>query len=364
MTVVYAANPQERAGMLNDTDATVLFDLDGVAVAHVHRDTEGIRVVRVVTTDQAARACPGCGVAATRVKELVTTRPRDLEHGGGQVRVQWLTRRWVCREATCARGSFTEQIPRMAAGMRTTGRLRQAAGRAVADGARTITQAGRDFGLSWPVVHREFTAYAHHVLPERPQPTKVLGVDEVRRGKPVWEQDEQTGKWRLATDRWHVGFVDVTGRQGLFGQVEGRATTVVVDWITAQNADWQASIRYVAIDMCAVFRAAVRRALPHARVVVDRFPVVQLAQRRMAELRRRCTWALRGRRGRRGDPEWEVRGLLPRNAEDLTPEQRDKLIATLCGRGHLRTLDPGRPARQGEAARPAATDLQTRPHHP
>jgi len=333
MTVVKAVNPQERAGMHNNTDATLLFDLDGVAVAHVHRDAEGIRVVQVVTTDPTARACPGCGAAATRVKELVTTRPRDLDHGGGQVRVQWLKRRWVCRATACLRGSFTERIPQIAAGMRTTSRLRAAAGGAVADGARTITQAGRDFGLSWPVVHREFTAYAHRVLPETPQPTDVLGVDEVRRGKPVWEQDEQTGKWRLATDRWHVGFVDVTGRQGLFGQVEGRATTVVVDWIAAQSPQWRDTIRYVAIDMCAIFRAAVRKALPHARVVVDCFHVVQLAQRRLAELRRRCTWALRGRRGRRGDPEWEVRGLLRRNTEDLTAEQRDTLIATLSDVG-------------------------------
>jgi transposase len=154
--------------MRNNTDATLLFDLDGVAVAHVHRDAEGVRVVQVVTTDPTARACPGCGALATRVKQLATTHPHDLRHGGGQVRVQWLKRRWVCRVTTCRRGSFTEQIPQITAGMRTTARLRAAAGCAVADGARTITQAGRDFGLSWPVVYREFTAYAHQVLPEAP----------------------------------------------------------------------------------------------------------------------------------------------------------------------------------------------------
>jgi transposase len=217
--------------------------------------------------------------------------------------------------------------------MRTTGRLRHAAGAAVVDGGRTITQAGRDLGLSWPTVHREFSVYAGQVLPDTPRATDVLGIDEVRRGRPVWEQDQETGKWRVATDRWHVGFVDVTGRQGLLGQVEGRATTVVVDWVSAQSPQWRDAIRYVAIDMCAIFRAAMRRALPQATVVVDCFHVVQLAQRRLAELRRRCTWAMRRRRGRRGDPEWEVRGLLRRNAEDLTDDQRDKLISTLTGVG-------------------------------
>ena len=319
--------------MVHDTDATRLFDLDGVAVRRVYRDTAGMRVVEVITTEPAARVCPGCGVLATRVKGLVMTQPRDLDHGGGPVRVQWLKRRWVCRDAACPRGSFTEAVSQIPARMRTTGRLRHAAGVAVADGGRTIVQTGRDLGLSWPTVHREFTAYAGRVLPDTPHHTEVLGIDEVRRGRPVWEQDQETGKWRVATDRWHVGFVDVTGRQGLLGQVEGRVTAVVVDWVSAQSPRWRDAIRYVAIDMCAVFRAAVRRALPRATVVVDCFHVVQLAQRRLAELRRRCTWAMRRRRGRRGDPEWEVRGLLRRNAEDLTPEQREKLIATLTGVG-------------------------------
>src|SRR5205807_2132130 len=164
-------------------------------------------------------------------------------------------------------------------------------------------------------------------------PVEVVGIDEVRRGKQTWEQDPDTGRWRIAADRWHVGFVDITGNQGLLGQIEGRDATGVAAWLKSQAQDWRAAVRYVAIDMCAPFRAAVRRALPQARLVVDCFHVVHLAQRRLAELRRRCTWALRGRRARKGDEEWEVRGLLRRNAEDLTGEQRDTLIATLTGMG-------------------------------
>jgi hypothetical protein len=36
--------------------------------------------------------------------------------------------------------------------MRTTARLRREAGSAVCDGGRTVVQAGRDLGLTWPVV--------------------------------------------------------------------------------------------------------------------------------------------------------------------------------------------------------------------
>lgn len=89
--------------------------------------------------------------------------------------------------------------------MRTTGRLREAAGRAVADGGRMVVQSARDHGLSWPVVQREFQGYAESVLPAVPEPAEVLGIDEVRRGKQAWQQDPDTGKWRIVADRWHVG---------------------------------------------------------------------------------------------------------------------------------------------------------------
>ncbi|MEU1595941.1 transposase family protein [Streptomyces sp. NPDC005708] len=62
--------------MLNDT--TLLPDLGGVSVARVERLADGRRRVHLVTADEAARACPACGVFATRVKGSAETRPRDL----------------------------------------------------------------------------------------------------------------------------------------------------------------------------------------------------------------------------------------------------------------------------------------------
>ncbi|MET7747664.1 hypothetical protein [Micromonospora sp. NPDC005367] len=45
-------------------------------------------------------------------------------------------------------------------------------------------QAARDHGISWPVVAAASTAHARAVLPDEPEPVAVLGIDEVRRGKP------------------------------------------------------------------------------------------------------------------------------------------------------------------------------------
>jgi transposase len=319
--------------MDHDTHATVLFGLEGLAVTAVRRDEAGLRQVEVVTAEDTARVCPGCGVAATRVKQTVATRPRDLAHGGSRVQVLWRKRRWFCDQPGCRRKSFTEQVGQVPARARTTARLRRHAGRAVADGGRTVAQSARDHGLSWPVVHRELAAYAAEVLPEQPEPTSAVGIDETRRGKPVWEKDEQTGEWSAVADCWHVGFTDLAGGQGLLGQVEGRNSAAVVQWLADRGAEWCQQVTLVAIDMCAAFRAAVRKALPHATVVVDHFHIVQLANAKLAEARRRLTWQMRRRRGRAGDPEWDARRLLRRNAEDLTDTQRDTLERDLTGIG-------------------------------
>ena len=331
MVVVEATENETPAGLnINDTcadtDATLLLGLEGLGVIKVEEAGEGL-VVHVATVDEGARACPECGVISTDRKGRRLTRPRQLPYGGRVVELHWHKSRWYCREALCPRTSFTEQVRQVPAGARLTAALRRQAGRVVADDGRTVVQAGRDLGISWPTVQAAFEDYAADALPEQPPPTEAVGIDETRRGKPVWRQNPDTGKWELLVDAWHIGFVDAVGGKGLFGQVEGRNAASVADWFTFQPEQWKQQVKYVAIDLCATFRAAVRTALPHAQIVVDCFHIVQLAQRHLADLRRRLTWKHYGRRARTGDSVWTVRKLLRRNKEDLTDEQ----LATLKG---------------------------------
>ncbi|MEU9186160.1 ISL3 family transposase [Streptomyces sp. NPDC048484] len=323
-----------------------------MSVVGVEDDGAGGSLVHVVTADPAARACPGCGVFAIRLKDYRTTRPRHLPCGGRPVAVRWRKARWYCTEPACGRGSFTERIPQVPAGMRTTAALREAAGEAVCDGSRTVIQAGRDLGLSWPIVQRCFTAYAAGVPPCEPQKTEAVGIDETRRGKPVWKQNPDTGTWEMVADAWHIGFVDAVGGRGLFGQVEGRNAASVADWLTAQPEHWKQHVKYVAIDLCPTFRAAVRTALPHATVVIDCFHIVQLAQRHLADLRRRLTWKQHGRRARKGDAIYTVRKLLRRNKEDLRPGQLTLLWVEL---DHMGTY--GRQIHAGWQAKELLRDL-------
>ena len=70
-------------------------------------------------------------------------------------------------------------------------------------------------GVSWPTAHRAFVAHAKAFLAE-PEPTRVLGIDETRRGKPHWTRCELTRRW-VRVDPWNTGFVDLAGSQGLLG---------------------------------------------------------------------------------------------------------------------------------------------------
>jgi transposase len=95
-------------GLTNDT--TLLLGLEGLACQRVELDGQGQPVAHLVTADEQAAVCPSCQQVSTSPKQYVTTRPRDLSHGGRGGQLMWRKRRWRCRNRRCARGSFTESV--------------------------------------------------------------------------------------------------------------------------------------------------------------------------------------------------------------------------------------------------------------
>ena len=91
----------------------------------------------------------------------------------------------------------------------------------------------------------------------------------------------------LLADRWHTCFFDLSGDQGLLGQVEGRTADDAAHWLAQGSAAWRDHVEVVAIDMCSIYASAARRMLPAARLVVDLFHVVQLAVKMTGDSRDR-----------------------------------------------------------------------------
>jgi transposase len=298
---------------------TILFGLPGLGVRGVEVEEDGTRVVHAITADETAAACPSCGVFSTSLKQNRTTRPKDVPYGEAPLAVRWHKRRLRCVERACARKTFTETIGEVPLGARLTGRLRRAMATAVGEDNRSVSEVARAYGVRWPTAHRAFVAAADAALGE-PAPTRVLGIDETRRGRPRWEQDRETGTW-LLVDRWHTGFVDLAGPGGLLGQVVGRRARNVTGWLAERPEAFRDAVEFVAIDPCAAYAAGVRAALPQAQLVVDHFHLVKLANDTVTTVRRRVTWENRGRRGRKVDSEWTNRRRLLTARERLSGQR-------------------------------------------
>ncbi|SNW17353.1 ISMsm4, transposase [Mycolicibacterium thermoresistibile] len=310
------------------TSGSLLLGLDGVVVESVHVDLDRTRTIYVRTAEQWVGVCPGCMVRSARSKGWVSTRPRDIKIGPDIPRIVWRKRKWVCANMCCDRKSFTESVPSIPPRARVTVRAKREMASAVLDDDRSVKAVAAAYGCTWNTCHDAVIATADPVLAGEPEAVSVLGIDETRRGKAKWETCSQTGT-RSWVDRFDTGLVDITGTGGLLVQVNGRAAKPVTDWLDQRDPGWKATIEFVAIDMSVTYANAARQALPHAKLIVDRFHLVKRANEMVDEVRRRTTQAHRLRRGRKSDPEWINRRRLLRAAERLTDEQRHKLFVKL-----------------------------------
>ncbi|HEX6968165.1 MAG TPA: transposase [Micromonosporaceae bacterium] len=220
-------------------------------------------------------AARSAGSGRSGVKQWTTTRPRDLPVGGRAVRLRWRKRRWYCPTPACPGRSFSEQVAQVPARARLTTRLREA----VADAGCTIVQAARDHRVSWPVVAAANTRARHQGaagragagrgIRHRRGPPRRAPLGLGRAGRVVDHARRPVARRLLRSVR----------RPGLLAQVEGRTTAAVLGWLAARPQAWREQVRAVAIDMCTVFKAAIRQILPHPLLVVDHFHVVQPANR-------------------------------------------------------------------------------------
>jgi transposase len=278
-------------------------------------------VVNCSTAPDLAGWCPECGEQSTASKEWVTTRPQHVRIGDDRPLLLWRKQKWHCRVGWCERKVFTECLPdHIPARARITCPARRMAAEAIGDHGRPVSGVAAEHGMDWHIAHAAFVAHAQRVLPDAPPPVTVLGLDQTRRGKGRWEFDPVTGA-KTWVDRFDTGLVDLAGPGGLFAQVNGRNSQVVIDWLNAQDQAWRDAIRYVSMDTSATYARVARLALPNTTVIVDRFHLVALANRAVTDYRRELAWRRRGRRGRKCDPEWAQRNRLLRAAETLTAEE-------------------------------------------
>lgn len=195
------------------------------------------------------------------------------------------------------------------------------------------TKGHGDHEISWPIVQAAFAAHATAVLPEHVPAVQHPGIDETRRGKAklrLVARPNGGEVWEVVADRWHrLRRPDRRRRTARAARGPHRRVGVRLDRGTARRLALRGAVQMVAIDMCTVFKAAVRDNLPHAILVVDRFHVAQLANTALTEARRRVTLQVRGRRGRKGNREWELRNRLTLSAARMHADHIDPMVEDL-----------------------------------
>ncbi len=317
--------------MFEDT-ASALFGVEGLRVTDAQAGPDGVLEVWAVTDYPAAAACPECGMVSARVHETVLARPRDVRRAGDPVDLRWVKVRRKCGNPQCPRKTFTESVPQLPPRCRITARLHHQAGHETTERGITPAEAARHAGISWPTAHDAFAAAADTALDQPAAPVAHLGIDEHRCGRARFAVDQQTGEYTLLAGRWHTCFFDLhLAQQGLLGQVQGRTADNTAYWLAGATPAWRDAVQVVAIDMCTIYAAAVRRMLPGAQLAVDLFHVVQLAVKATGDVRRRVVRGKYGRRGRSGDPEYGIKHLLTQNLEHLSPAQFAKAMNILDG---------------------------------
>lgn len=156
----------------------------------------------------------------------------------------------------------------------------------------------------------------------------MLGIDETRSRSVRWILADHGWK---RSDPWLTFFVDAdpTRCGPLLGLAPGRTGACVRDWLGEQTAEFRSAVELVVIDPSAPYAAGVRAALPKARIAVDKWHLVALANQMVTEIRQRVTRHQLGRRGTTADPVWVNRRLLLTGADHLTAKQWARLTATL-----------------------------------
>jgi transposase len=76
----------------------------------------------------------------------------------------------------------------------------------------------------------------------------------------------------------------------------------VRDWLAEQSEEFRNAIKIVVIDPSAPYASGIRAGLPDAKIAVDKWHLVALANQMVTEVRQRITRDLLGRRGTVADP--------------------------------------------------------------
>ena len=270
----------------------------------IHIETEKVSKFEV---------CPRCATPSESVYDHRVVVVTDAPLRDRRVRVHVRKRRFACRNC---RKPFTEPVPGVRKGARTTERFRRYVLWAC-ENLCDLKAVRRACHCSSGFVYRTYYRQLELKRRQRQYPwPKHIGIDErfFRRNRTFGVRD------------FVSVIVDFKGRR-LMEVVDGR-TAAELEAALA-HIPGRENVRCVALDLCDPFKNFALRFFPNAELVADKFHVLRLLSPAINRYRKAITG------DRRSLP---VRRLLLRNGIDLPPAERWALRCWLANYPELREI--------------------------
>jgi transposase len=250
--------------------------------------------------------CSGCGRVRAGYDTLAHRLWRHLDFGGVEVFLRYAPRRVDCFRC----GVVVERVPWSdEADSRYTRDFEQhVAYLAQRCDKTSITTM---FRIAWRSVGRIIERVVRRMRPQNPLTgLKYIGVDELSYRK-------QHHYVTLVTDQ--LGHKIVWGK-------EGKSAESLMAFFEDLGEEGRKGIEVVTMDMSQAYINAVREAVPHAKIIFDRFHVQQLVSNAVDQCRRQEWQSLRaaGDTAAANDLK-HTRWALLKNAWNLTPKQAARL---------------------------------------
>src|SRR5437588_6474155 len=241
---------------------------DGMVIGQVDITPTQL-TVEVISTQPYAH-CPACGNSSDAVHCRYQRTVRDVPCGGRSVVLRLKVRKFFCCTATCQRKVFAERLPELVQPWaRISNRLLEEL-KAIGLAASAEVSERLAPRLGMKVKAPTLLCYLRCIAPPPDTPVRVLGIDDfaIRRG-----------------DSYGTILVNLeTGKP--LDLLPDRTAEAVLPWLEKHQ-----EIDVVSRDRASAYADAVKRALPHATQVADRYHLIQnLREHLQRFLDRKRTW--------------------------------------------------------------------------
>jgi transposase len=209
-----------------------------------------------------SRLCPHCGRSNDTVKHAQKTLIiRDLPSHGKRVAIHLDVLRLRCKPC---KQTFTAAVPEVDTSRQMTDRLTRWVGRQTLE--YTYAEIAKQVGIDEKTVRNVFDEYVAVLEKEFKRKTPIwLGIDEIKLG------------------RFRAVFTNIHGRT-LVDMLPNRYGTSIISFL--ESLPNKEIITHVAMDMWRPYRIAATQVLPGAKIVVDKFHVVNKANASFDAVRR------------------------------------------------------------------------------